>query len=261
MIGEVMPRFEKLSLAFKEDAEFQRVMGYFFADILEFHQRVYKMFRQRGMSIFPRVSPIFVKAALLSPFILLAWTSFFESFWKTFDSRFQGILQSLRRHRDLVDREAEVLNITEAKAWRAAQTELLRQWRLEHTQQIEKNEKIRLDSNIRETVAWLSPPDGQEDLLTKFSRRCHSRENHWILKNHHVKSWLKDGRESPTIWLNGKPGAGKSKSRLLTSSICHKCGPSGCFLELTFISLLPWDSSCTNPSQEKVLFARSSSTM
>ena len=48
MIGEAMPRFDRLSAAFKDDIEFQQVMGLFYEDVLEFHRRAYKFFRQRG---------------------------------------------------------------------------------------------------------------------------------------------------------------------------------------------------------------------
>ena len=43
-----MPRFDRLSSAFREDVDFQRVMALFYADILEFHRRAYKYFRRRG---------------------------------------------------------------------------------------------------------------------------------------------------------------------------------------------------------------------
>ena len=48
MIGEAMPRFDKLSDAFKDDPEFLQVMGHFYEDVLEFHRRAYKSFRRRG---------------------------------------------------------------------------------------------------------------------------------------------------------------------------------------------------------------------
>ena len=52
-----MPRFDRLSSAFRKDPAFQRVMGYFFADILEFHRRAYKFFRQRGRRICHNILP------------------------------------------------------------------------------------------------------------------------------------------------------------------------------------------------------------
>lgn len=48
MIGEAMPRFDRLSAAFKDNEDFQQILGFFYSDILEFHGRAYKFFRQRG---------------------------------------------------------------------------------------------------------------------------------------------------------------------------------------------------------------------
>ena len=50
MIGEAMPRFDRLSEAFKGDPKFRQVMGHFYEDILEFHRRAYMFFRRRGES-------------------------------------------------------------------------------------------------------------------------------------------------------------------------------------------------------------------
>ena len=49
-----MPRFDKLSAAFKDDSEFLQVMGHFYEDILEFHRRAYKFFRKRGKTCISR---------------------------------------------------------------------------------------------------------------------------------------------------------------------------------------------------------------
>lgn len=74
MIGEAMPRFDRLSAAFRTDPEFQQVMGHFYEDILEFHRRAYMFFRRRS------------------------WKLVFDSLWKSFNLRFNGILESLRKH-------------------------------------------------------------------------------------------------------------------------------------------------------------------
>ena len=55
-----MPRFDKLSDAFKDDPEFLQVMGHFYEDVLEFHRRAYKFFRRRGKLYIDR-----------SPYVLL----------------------------------------------------------------------------------------------------------------------------------------------------------------------------------------------
>lgn len=47
-IAEALPRFDRLSTAFKDHPDFQRVLGVFYADIIEFHRRAYKLIRRRG---------------------------------------------------------------------------------------------------------------------------------------------------------------------------------------------------------------------
>jgi len=44
-----------------------------------------------------------------------AWHMFFDSTWKAFQNRFQGILVNLRRHTDLLDKEAASIHFLDAK--------------------------------------------------------------------------------------------------------------------------------------------------
>ena len=132
--------------------------------------------------------------------------------WKTFHLRFQGILESLRKHRDLIDAEANAIDIAEAKAWRSTQMDHIRQWRAERVYDIETTERERLASQTKEAAAWFGANVGQEDIFAKFSSVCDASSDHWILKDRTVVSWLdQGGRDCPVIWLNGKPGAGKSR--------------------------------------------------
>lgn len=48
----------------------------------------------------------------------LGWRFFFDSSWARFDLRFRGILDSLKRHGELVDKEANSIDIEEAREWR-----------------------------------------------------------------------------------------------------------------------------------------------
>ena len=131
--------------------------------------------------------------------------------WKTFDLRFQGILESLRKHRDLVDAEANAINIAEAKAWRSTQMDHIRQWRADHAYDIDKLKRERLATQTKKAMAWFGANEGQEDIFAKFSSACDAFDDHWILKDSIVVSWLgQGGRDHPVIWLNGKPGAGES---------------------------------------------------
>ena len=135
----------------------------------------------------------------------------FDSLWKTFNLRFQGILENLRKHRDLIDAEANAINIAEAKVLRSTQLDQFRRWRADQTYEIEKVERERLASQIREVVAWLGANEGQEDTFAKFSKACDASDSHWFLKESFILSWLgQGGHDDSVIWLNGKPGAGQS---------------------------------------------------
>ena len=133
----------------------------------------------------------------------------FDSLWKTFDSRFQAILQSLRKHRDLIDQEASTNNIVEAKTWRDQQLEQIRQWRVERAKDLDMAEHERLSAQIREAVVWFGAAQEQEDTLTKHLRACGSADRHWALQEPMILSWLEQSRDCQFLWLNGKPGAGE----------------------------------------------------
>ena len=148
-----------------------------------------------------------------------AWKIVFDSLWKTFNLRFHGILDNLRKHRDLIDAEANAIHIAEAKVLRSTQLDHLRTWRADRAYEIEKVERDRLASQIREAVAWLGANEGQEDTYAKFSKACHASNSHWFLKDSIMLSWLSEGgRDDSVVWLNGKPGAGQSAS---PSSLSH----------------------------------------
>ena len=140
----------------------------------------------------------------------LAWKIVFESLWKTFHLRFQGILESLRKHRDLIDQEAHAINIAESKAWRNDQLSQIRQWRTEQDDRIQRVEKERLATNTRDAITWLNVGEDQNDVIAKLLNKYHGTNTHWALEEANVLSWLGKGAESPVLWLNGKPGSGES---------------------------------------------------
>lgn len=146
---------------------------------------------------------------------IAAWKMVFESLWKTFNLRFQAILESLRRHRDLVDQEANAINIAESKLWRDEQLKQIRQWRVEHDEHLQKTERERLATQMREAVTWLNATHDQEDVLAKLSRKYDGTEGHWALKERTIVSFIDSSRDSPVVWLNGKPGAGESDTKSL----------------------------------------------
>ena len=123
------------------------------------------------------------------------------------------ILGSLRRHRDLVDQEANVLNISESRLFRKEvmnELEHIREWRLKSTLDIEVREKERLKYVVREVAAWLGASSHQEDILEKHLKSSKTTKSEWIFQTPYTALWLKETRHIPLLWINGKPGAGWS---------------------------------------------------
>jgi hypothetical protein len=49
-IAKALPRFDRLSAAFSDNADFQQILALVYTDILTFHECAYKFFRRRGRS-------------------------------------------------------------------------------------------------------------------------------------------------------------------------------------------------------------------
>jgi len=167
---------DKLKAAFGDSADFQQVLGLIYSDVLEFHQRAYKMFRRKG------------------------WHVWFMFDWGLFERRFKSILQRLASHCDLLDKEA-------------AATHYLEMNRMLEKRQIEEEsyEKQRNNQLTFETLGWLSADeDAQEEFLHRLSDQRQLGTCDWILSETQVSNWLGDDDHESTVWLTGIPGAGKS---------------------------------------------------
>lgn len=173
--------------------DFQQVLAVFYADILEFHRRAYKFFRRRGME-----QPL--QAERYHANKVLGWTFFFKSSWAQFDGRFNHIIADLARHSDLVDKEASALSIEQTNEWR-------KRWLEEVTAKENKTSA----SHLKAAISWLEGASlNQEDNLDSWAENCHPGSCDWIHKHAKMKAWTRQGADNPILWLNGKPGSGKS---------------------------------------------------
>ncbi|PQE21380.1 hypothetical protein CJF30_00008252 [Rutstroemia sp. NJR-2017a BBW] len=176
LIAESMPRFDRLQKTFEHHPDFKKVLAMVYCDIVEFHTCAYRLFRRR------------------------VWHVVFDSLWKNFDSRFAGILTSLSRHADLIDREASSINIAEARSAR-----------LLAEQDIARREKERQDYQLQDSIAWLAITNNeQQDIVDRLLRRRQSGTGDWLLQNPQIMTWISDSRMHPIIWLKGIPGAGEA---------------------------------------------------
>ncbi|KAF7952570.1 uncharacterized protein EAE97_002067 [Botrytis byssoidea] len=186
-IGGALPRFDRYQKAFDNNIEFQQSLATVYTNILEFHQRTHKFLRQR------------------------AWHVIFLSFWKDFGSRFDSIINSLKKHRDFIDIEAASFDIVESRESRVKMQEdiQLRLKRdLEMVEEIEKNAKA---TRLQHAIAWFTL-DGknQETEHDRISKKRHDKTCEWMAGEQQFKSWIESNTEDPCLWLHGKPGSGKS---------------------------------------------------
>lgn len=131
--------------------------------------------------------------------VLLVWRQIFRSTWNDFRTRFQHIIESLRRHGSLVESQANILQIQNYQAESARIQAALT--KLEDTDHKEKALSV---------LNWLSSADVNLDQENYVAIRDEDPDSAlWILHNEKVKTWANtDSALIPCLWLNGIPGAG-----------------------------------------------------
>lgn len=198
-ITEVIPRFDKLGEAFKEDLTLHRVMAMAYADILDFHREAYGFFNQPGKELTPTT---------VVCLIVLGWRIFFNTLWGKADRQFKMILDSLAENCRLVETEAKTADIVEASSFRVKMEDQMR-----------KEENERAVARLQSALTWLDAKDEeQENELGRLRDRVFEHSCDWIQRHNETKAWMSIRGSQPILWLIGKPGAGKLPSR-----DCREC--------------------------------------
>ena len=175
-IAEYLPRLDRLKATFGDAADFENTLGLIYSDIVEFFRRAYKFFRRK------------------------AWHVWFAFDWGLFERRFKSILEKLRTHCDLLDREAAAIHFSEMKVMRE-----------KHDLEEEQFEQRRKIQFATEVFTWLSADgDYQEEYLHQISDIRQPGTCNWILEDQQICSWIGDDNGEPVIWISGIPGSGKS---------------------------------------------------
>ena len=128
------------------------------------------------------------------------WRQVFRSVWKDFKTRFQNILDRLRRHREVIESQANLLHFQQYQLDRAKRLE-----------DLHRSENERRQKNYKEALEWISGADTNLDHESACAARSeYPGSGRWILKHSKLQNW-KEANEpvSSILWLNGIPGAGK----------------------------------------------------
>ncbi|OJD34180.1 zinc finger protein [Diplodia corticola] len=193
-IGEhmpLLPQYESLTIS---GLYLHQVLGFLYTDILEFHCKALKHFRQR------------------------AWKQLFHATWKTFRANFDGILSNLRFHRELLDSQVTLVGVQET----AKATQELREMRRSLEAQWQQTQNEEAERRKRAVTRWLSVEDitiDHDDALAVLEKNPQSGS--WLFQQDLIRDWLDpQSFAEPLLWINGKPGAGKT---ILASVIIEKC--------------------------------------
>ncbi|KAL9608549.1 MAG: hypothetical protein Q9167_006625 [Letrouitia subvulpina] len=175
-IEERLPTFMKYSALFETNPELRRALEFYYCDILEFHAHAMKFLNRPG------------------------WKKLFDSSWKTFDTHFRRILDSLDRHKDLIESEKGTLAVLEAQKAR----EITEAYSKEMAER-EAREKIKV------LIERLNPTDYKRDQFDASEQRRQRRSGEWLYKNSYFCRWYDlDAVCNPLLYIHGVPGAGKT---------------------------------------------------
>lgn len=161
----------------------------YFCDILEFHHNALKFLNRPG-------TVISYSDAKYNQLIETGWKRLFTAFWRTFETRFRCILDSLARHKDLI--ESEKLTVALVEAQRARE---IAGSHLEAMQDIESKKQLTT------VLDRLEAPDYQIDHYAASEQRRRSHSGKWIFRHKAFLEWA-DTHGNPLLYINGIPGAG-----------------------------------------------------
>ncbi|KAK6829654.1 hypothetical protein PG987_010238 [Apiospora arundinis] len=186
-IGEALPLLLQYQDLFRAEPHMIQVLSLMYEDILTFQRIILRYFQQ----------PL--------------WQSVFSESWKTCKSRFPGIIRNIAQRRSLIESKATPSQIEEVRE------------NLQHSLQIDERQ---LDEQIlrrtRHVLDWLRPTNVSVDQAALVEARAdYPGTGQWLLENALFKEWFdpKFPTIPPLLWINGKPGAGKT---MLASLVVQK---------------------------------------
>lgn len=146
----------------------------------------------------------------------LGWQIFFMTSWGRFQRRFEGIINDLKAHEELVDKTANAFNVSETSQMRA-DIHTLRQ---QQKGKLAQEEEELTANQYRAVLEWLKMDESDQlkifDTISSAAVQYSGAISHWVLKQPKLSAWMRNTREATFVVLHGHPGTGKS---VLTTEI------------------------------------------
>lgn len=195
-IGENLPLLLQYQNLFQTDPKIGKILVFMYEDILEFHRRALNYFQKPSRS---SIGPPLVLTMLL--LTRLVWKKLYHATWKTFKTRLSGLIESMSQHRSLIERQAQLSEIEEARKARE-----INEANFQVTFEAQDHFRRQAVNN------WFRAPSVESDQHHFFGMRAqYPQTGRWLLELENFKQWFDPQFPTipPLLWLNGKPGAGK----------------------------------------------------
>lgn len=138
------------------------------------------------------------------------WRRFFQYAWPTFKTRFRPIIDSLKRHHNLLSDEKLTVVIEEVQELSTDFKDRLTEIR----QAIREKDAKHQDSLFSQKamiITKIDPLDYESDQQTASKQRYESNSGDWILEDLKFRSWVHgDTSLDNVLFLHGMPGSGKT---------------------------------------------------
>ncbi|KAK8044973.1 hypothetical protein PG993_004997 [Apiospora rasikravindrae] len=176
-IGESLPLLSSYQSLFSENSHMRTLLVTIFKDILAIHKE----------------AVVFLKKKF--------WQQLFQGVWKGFEVRVKDLKRDFSQHRHLIESRASLIEFEEVQRIRQQTKDGLAQ-----------AAQANLDRQHHEVLQWLAPTlPWKRHELHRLAREEDAAAGKWLLDDNRFQLWSeKDYCATPLLWLNGKPGAGKS---------------------------------------------------
>ncbi|KAK7424247.1 hypothetical protein QQX98_000515 [Neonectria punicea] len=206
-IGDVLHGVERYTRLFQKHSEARQILETYFYDVLQFHTEVLKVFTKPG------------------------WKRLFTYAWPTFKTRFQPIIDSLKRHKGLLSDEKHTIVIEEVQELSADFKDKFAELRQAISESDTKHQES-IASQKSRIIAKINPLryESDHDLVSKKRHMSESgASGNWILQDPKFRSWVDDSSPESIFYLHGMPGSGKTTlaSRIVDYMNTRRPKPEG----------------------------------
>ena len=144
----------------------------------------------------------------------LGWKNLFEALWPRAAAKISVVIETIEKHKSLLDREVTLTDINDARTARARALE-----------EYERNEVARQRQNFEACKLSLAPRLYDQE-MERMKNECCKDTCAWLSKDEDFKTWFDSRKRSSTfLWLSGIPGAGQYRPLVLLVSLLILCLP------------------------------------